>query len=318
MTGRTERGRAVVVVGSEGFIGGAFARRLRREWRPMFGIRSRAELQTTAARRVLRNADVVFYLAGSLSPVLAAQRPDLVRRETDSLDYCLEVCGGGRRRPRLVFASSGGTIYSSQRPPPYREGDEVAPSNRYGEMKLAMEARILGSEYVTPQIVRLSNVYGPGQHARRGVGVISHWLEAISRGESLALFGDPRSTRDYVFIDDVVSALLRFIDVPGSLPGVINIGSGQATELSTLARTVSECTGGGELNISRRGARRSDRSRVWLEVELARQVLDWSPQTELAAGIETTWRLGFSESRRFLTLPPSPGRGSFAPGRAVF
>ena len=131
----------------------------------------------------------------------------------------------------MVLVSSGGTVYDPAVPPPYPESAPTRPRTAYGRAKLALEGQRSPAAGL-PDWVTLwvANVYGPGQPAVSGQGVDGYWLRAAAEGEPLTVYGNPDSTRDYVYVGDVAEAMLAThrAAVP---PPVVNVGSGEPTSL---------------------------------------------------------------------------------------
>jgi UDP-glucose 4-epimerase len=209
----------------------------------------------------------------------------------------LAACGRDGRRPAVVLLSSGGTVYSPAGRPPFRETSEVGPAGVYGRAKLAQEHAVLrAAEQVRPVILRLANVYGPGQSTHGAQGVVAHWLAAVAAGRPLRLIGEPSSRRDYVHVDDVAAAMVRVLRSQADplrraeLDGaVLNIGSGQPTSLTELSAVVRAAVDR-PIEIVRAPGRGFDRTDVWLDVRRAASVLGWTPGIGLADGVARTWR----------------------------
>lgn len=227
----------------------------------------------------LRYADVVYYLASRANPATAEREPELVAEELDAFGAFLGAISQASPRPLVVFPSSGGTVYDTDVAPPYTEASPVRPRGAYGRSRLEME-RLLLAEEGPATVLRISNVYGPGQRTGRGQGVIAHWVEAAAQGEPITLFGDPDVIRDFVHVDDVARAALA---VTRLSPPVVNIGSGVATSLGSLAALVDEVFGGVE--IVREPDRGFDVPHNWLDVTLAREALGWEPTVSLREGL---------------------------------
>jgi UDP-glucose 4-epimerase len=239
----------------------------------------------------LAEADIVYFLAAGLSPVLAEQRPDLVEAERGLLVEVLEALSAPGRRPVFVLASSGGAVYAPEIVPPYRETTSTRPDSAYGHAKLRLEGELFQyADAVRAVVARLSNVYGPGQRAARGFGVLPHWLTAAARGEPVRVFGDPHVVRDYVHVDDVTRLLLALRGRAGGghLPAVVNVGSGVPTSLSGLLDIVSGVTGGSVAVRWERG-RSFDHQGNWLDVSRARAELGWQAAIPLAEGVRQCW-----------------------------
>ena len=129
---------------------------------------------------------------------------------------------------KVVYFSSGGTVYGMPESIPITEDHPTNPLNSYGITKLAIEkytamhARRFGIDY---SIVRPSNVYGPGQRLHYGQGVIGIMASRALRGEVLEVWGEGTDKRDYLFVDDLVSAIVKLLAYRGSFR-VFNVSSG--------------------------------------------------------------------------------------------
>jgi UDP-glucose 4-epimerase len=292
----TDTGAAVI--GAGGFVGSRLVSALAAGGVPTASFtRLRPFLDGDGLARQVREARVIFYLATSVNPGIAERYPDRVAADHDTFRELLERLRRDDSGPTVVFAGSG-TVYDPQADPPYSEFAPTRAGSGYGEGKLRMERTLLSYvDAVRPVMLRLASMYGPGGRARPGFGVIPHWLGALARGEPVELIGDPRVCRDFVYVDDVVEAMLRIHSVVVSgdpdradrLPTVLNLGSGVATSLADLLREVSAVTGI-EPVVRRRAGRRFDRRALWLDVRLAAQTLGWRPRTSLAEGLAHAWQ----------------------------
>ncbi|GIJ76655.1 UDP-glucose 4-epimerase [Micromonospora phaseoli] len=286
-----------VVVGSDGFIGANLCRALdRRNLSPRRVPRPRNAADDHRFVDTISQSDLVFYAASTITPSKACGQPELVEVDQRALGTALEACKLGARRPTFVLLGSGGTAYRPDAPPPLAESSPLGPDSVYGQAKLAQERALWeADDHVRPVVLRLSNVYGPGQRARGGLGVVSYWLEAASAQRPLQVFGDLATRRDYVYIDDVVSALLavreRHLDrdTREALDGaVLNVGAGRPTSLAELLEVVTAAIGRPPtVEFSER--RTFDRRDIWLDVRRASALLGWRPTTDLRSGVARTW-----------------------------
>jgi UDP-glucose 4-epimerase len=234
----------------------------------------------------LSESSVLYWLAGSSRPGTADHLGVSIAPDVVELQRLLEQLAGLRRRPRLVLASSGGTVYDRTFPAPYSEGAPTRPVSRYGQIMLEMESLVEG---FASRTLRISNAYGPGQRPVKSQGVIAHWLTAALDRRPIRVYGSDRIARDYVFVDDVVDALV-LAGGASAPPGVFNIGSGRPTPLAELIEAVAVAVHPSVVEIERLPARSFDGPSTWLDVRRAASVLGWSPRTRLADGIEATWR----------------------------
>jgi UDP-glucose 4-epimerase len=230
--------------------------------------------------------DVVFHLAAQADVATSVQRPafdaDVNVVGTVRMLEAARVAGA-----RVVFASSGGAIYGECERPA-REEDEPRPLSPYAVSKLAGEEyvaawnRLHGTSHVA---LRLGNVYGPGQKPTLEGGVVAIFLERLSSGEEMQIFGDGTQTRDFIHVDDVVAA---FLAAAAAGSGVYNIGTGVETSVTELHRLCVEAAGV-EREPRYAPSRPGDLQRSVLDVRRAASELRWRPETPLDAGLARTW-----------------------------
>jgi UDP-glucose 4-epimerase len=279
----------VAVVGSSGFLGAAIADGFeKRNARVARFTRDAPVLLSGAIDERAAGARTVVWAASHVNPVLAVARPELVAAERAEFLDAMSAFATLRTAPRVVFLSSGGTIYGPPDRAPYAEGRAPHPVNAYGALKSALEAR-LRSTGLEAVALRVSNAYGPGQVPAPGQGVIAHWLSAALRHEPITVYGDWVATRDYVFIDDVVEAVVRAHELSGGLPPALNIGSGAPSTLNDVLAAVRAAVGADRLEVRVEARRETDTSDTWLDVSLARSALGWNAKVALAEGVESAW-----------------------------
>jgi UDP-glucose 4-epimerase len=301
---------AAGVVGAAGFIGSALVGRLRAS-----GVEVKAFTRTVsfmAGRERLApdasSSRTVFWLAASVNPAVAEERPDLVKGDLAIFEQLLRGAEATSEPPRIVLLSSGGVIYDPDLPPPYREDSPVRATTAYGESKLSLERLLWSADLPDDSkvVVRVSNAYGPGQPARRGQGVIAHWLHAASTRQPLVLLGAPETMRDYVYVGDIVDALVTVHRTPRPVPPIVNVGSGHGTSLDELANVVLDVVDDPALKVDARPARAFDLSRTWLDIELAARTLDWRPRTSLRDGVAAAWASVRERGDAVATSAPAP------------
>jgi UDP-glucose 4-epimerase len=228
--------------------------------------------------------DVCFHLAAQADVPTSVRRPDF-DADVNVVGSVRVLLAAGERTP-VVFSSTGGAIYG-ECARPAREGDPRRPLSPYGVAKLAGEEylaawnRLNRTRHTT---LRFGNVFGPRQEATLEGGVVAIFLEAMADGRETKIFGDGSQTRDFVHVDDIVSALLV---APGS-GGVFNVGSGVETSVGDLHARCRAVTGNDrppQLEPPREG----DLLRSALDVSHAEQELGWRPQLSLDDGLRRTW-----------------------------
>lgn len=198
---------------------------------------------------------------------------------------------------RVVFASSGGTVYGEGDRLPFSEPDQKLPTSPYGTAKLASEyylatfSQLYGIEAA---VLRYSNVYGPRQNPHGEAGVIAIFSKRIAAGEPITIFGDGKQTRDMVYALDVAEANVRA--ATATLPRLTsldarawNIGTGVETTVNQLAELLAQGAGK-QANIVRAPARAGEILRSALATDKAARELNWRPRTPLAEGLRATIR----------------------------
>jgi UDP-glucose 4-epimerase len=196
----------------------------------------------------------------------------------------------GRRPIPVVYASSA-AVYGECRSLPITEAAEARPRSAYGADKLGCElhARIASEVYGVPTVgLRFFNVYGPRQHPSSPYsGVISRFCRRLLRGEPIEVYGDGGQTRDFVFVGDVVRALLAAMRSNTGRPAVFNICSGTRTSVLGLARLIGELCGR-EPEIHFRPRRPGEIAHSWGDCGLARRALALPAPVALREGLEMT------------------------------
>jgi UDP-glucose 4-epimerase len=229
-------------------------------------------------------ADVVFHLAAQADVQTSMKRP--------GYDAAVNVVGTvnvlqGAQGAQVIFASSGGAGYG-ECPVPAAEDAPFLPLSPYGIAKkcgeeyLAGWNRIHGTSHVS---LRFANVYGERQDSGLEGGVVAIFLERLARGDDAVIYGDGEQSRDFVYVGDVVDAMLASVGRSG---GPYNVGTGVATtvnELHAAARRVA----GVEALPEHRETRLGDVVRSVLDPSRAGRELGWRAQVPLDDGIARTW-----------------------------
>jgi UDP-glucose 4-epimerase len=196
---------------------------------------------------------------------------------------------------RVVFASSGGTVYGESARLPVAESAPKLPASPYGTAKLASEyylatfAQLYGLETVA---LRYSNVYGPRQNPHGEAGVVAIFAHRVLAGQPLTVFGDGAQTRDMVFVQDVVDANLAasrvaLRPVDGIDGRAFNIGTGVETSVNDLAATLVALEGR-RLAIQHAAERPGELRRNALAVDKAAKALGWRASVPVEEGLRRT------------------------------
>jgi UDP-glucose 4-epimerase len=191
--------------------------------------------------------------------------------------------------PRVVFASSGGTVYGQPARLPVSERAALHPTAPYGAAKAAGETYVAAYQRLHGLAgcsLRLGNVYGPRQDPHGEAGVVSIFAGALAKGQPTTVFGDGTSTRDYVYVDDVVDAFLRCLGGKGD-GRRLNIGSGVGTSVRELHTLVAAAVGAPDAP-GYAPSRPGELQAIVLESGNARRTLGWEPAVGLAQGLAQT------------------------------
>ena len=192
--------------------------------------------------------------------------------------------------PKVVLASSG-AVYGEQKQPMMTEDLAPHPGSPYAVSKLSAEwyVRTIGAlSGIQTLCLRIFNAYGPGQHIPVShPPVIPNFIRQSLQNGTLVFHGDANQTRDYVYVDDVVNALVAAASAQGINGMVINVGSGSETSIRDLANVVIKVTGGNPEEVY--NTRISGGvSRMCADLTLAKEKLDYIPLVPLDMGIRLT------------------------------
>jgi UDP-glucose 4-epimerase len=250
----------------------------------------------TALAAAIETFDVVFHLVNGTTPLSANldMTGDVQRNVVTSLGL-LEICRK-LHVSRVVFVSSGGTIYGCPQQIPTPENAPTDPITAYGISKLATEKYLALYQHlhqVNYRVLRVANPYGPFQTPIKNQGVIAALISRAIQNESIEIWGDGSVVRDFIFIDDVVDALLAAAHDDGDAR-VFNIGSGEGKSLRDVVSAIENLLGT-KLNIESKPARPLDVPVSVLAIERARDILGWTPKTTFEEGLTQTiawWKRG--------------------------
>jgi len=241
-----------------------------------------------ALAETLAGVDAIICLAGSSTPAFADSDPE--NALLNSVHPALTTLETARRAgiPRVVLASSGGTIYGADAPTPTPESAPLRPSSLHGTNYLAVEGfadfyrREHGIEVV---VLRFSNVYGPGAISKGGQGVIAAWVSALALGHPVVVIGSDQARRDFVYSSDAAAAVEAALTIPA---GTYNVGGGKSTSLAELIIHLREISGE-DFKVEMRPGRGVDIPSTFLDIGKMRSVSSWEPKVEIAAGLRKVW-----------------------------
>jgi UDP-glucose 4-epimerase len=236
------------------------------------------------------DVSVVFHLAALPSVAKSVEEPVFVHEVTAT--GTLQVLDAARRTGvrRVVYAASS-SAYGDQPGVARRETDALLPLSPYAAAKLAGEhycqafTTAFGLETVR---LRFFNVFGPRQDAKSHYsGVIALFSAAMAAGRTPTIFGDGRQARDFVYVGNVVQALLRAADAPEAVGKVYNIGNGQSTEILDLVRELNQLLGT-DIRPTFAPPRAGDVRLSQADISRARIELGYEPQVSFRDGLART------------------------------
>jgi UDP-glucose 4-epimerase len=236
---------------------------------------------------ILKPNDFVYAFTGGAIPDPGRNRPrEQLDQTVGALLSLLEACRE-RRIGRLVYPSSGGTVYGRHRYLPIDEHHPTDPLSAYGVQKLAAEKylAVYNRLYdLDSFVLRIGNPYGPRQDPHKGQGLIAAFIYKALTGRPVEIWGDGESIRDYLYIDDVVDAIISVSYYPGK-ERIFNIGSGEGRSVNAIVRSLQDILGINAAEISWRPARAFDAPANVLDAALARRELGWRVTTPLEEGL---------------------------------
>ena len=296
-----------LITGAAGFLGSSLANHLAREGHQVRGL---DDLSTgdpkvlapdihftrgdTSDRpklwTLLQDVDVVYHLAARVS----VQESILYPRDYNTVNVGGTVALMEAMRDvgvkRVVLASSG-AVYGDLGDSTLIESGTPNPRSPYAVSKLAAEyyVRTIGNLWNIETVsLRIFNAYGLGQHLPPShPPVVPHYLRQALRGGTLVAHGDGSQTRDYVYVDDVVTAMVAASTAPSVNGLVINVGSGVETSIKDLIRTVLDVTDS-KANVIYNSQTTGGVSRMRADLNLAKEKLRFVPSIKLDEGLRLT------------------------------
>jgi len=234
------------------------------------------------------HAEVVVHCAAQVSVASSVRDPFLDARSNimGTARTVQAAASSGCRR--FVYVTTGGALYGEPRYLPCDEAHQIAPLSPYGLSKWTGERylTLLAPDSMPRIVLRLANVYGPRQRADGEGGVVSIFAERMKSGLPVEINGDGEQTRDFVYVGDVVDAVVAAINATSST--TVNIGTERAVSVLGLFWALSAIAGYSRSPVFVE-PRPGDIRHSCLAIGKARLELDWSPQTKLEAGLTETY-----------------------------
>ena len=250
----------------------------------------RCDIQSTDAATAVTNAEpqILIHHAAQMSVTRSVSDPAFDARV--NLLGLINLLEAGKQvgLERVIFASSGGTVYGDSDAMPFDENVPTHPVCPYGVSKLAGEHylfyyhKVFGIPYTA---LRYANVYGPRQDPHGEAGVVAIFSKQLLADKDCTIFGDGSQTRDYVYVGDVVRANMAALE--SDYIGALNIGTSKETDVNVLYAEIKQHVGGAGTAVNA-DPRDGELLRSVLDASKAKAVLDWQAEVDLADGLAST------------------------------
>ena len=238
----------------------------------------------------LKGVDVVVHLACSTVPGPSNENPiyDVETNVLGTISFLETALAEGVRR--VIFASSGGTVYGIPESLPICETHPTNPICSYGITKLTSEKYLALFNHLYDldyTVLRLGNAYGKGQRTNNVQGAVAVFLGKTMADENITVWGNGSVVRDYLCIDDLVAAFLKVIECK-TQSKVYNVAGGHPYSLNEVLTIIRDTTGK-NLQVEYAPHRSLDVPINYLNISLAAKELDWRPKISLREGISQFW-----------------------------
>ncbi len=236
----------------------------------------------------LKGCDIIYHLASTVLP--SSSNEDMIYDVSSNLVGTIKLLDLAVKHKvqKIIFASSGGTVYGVTGKFPISENHPTNPICSYGITKLAIEKYMtLYSRLYSIQIciLRIANPYGESQNINSGVGVIAKFCHQAVNDKAINVYGDGNVARDFIYINDLINVMINVLSIKETSL-VLNVGSGKATSLNDLIALIK--TNGIQLEVSYLKSRSFDVDSVCLNINRINCLLgtDDSNKTSLSQGVE--------------------------------
>lgn len=223
--------RKILITGSSGFVGKHLAKRLEKKYDIVeYDLQNGQDvLDEKFLLQKMKGADLVIHLAAFISATESWEKP-LEYFENNTMGTASVVnCAVKAGVKKIIFFSSAAAV--------------AKPMTPYGVSKInAEKILLLYRDKINVVIVRPENIYGPGQKEAYGY-VIHNFINAVKSGNPIKIYGDGKQTRDFIFIDDVVNTVEKFVEMEIKSGTIISLGTGVETRIIDLAKLVMKVIG---------------------------------------------------------------------------
>jgi UDP-glucose 4-epimerase len=246
-------------------------------------------MDDVALRSATQDIDTVYHLISTTFPSMTIESSvyDLLSNLLPTIRLVEACLANGVKK--IIYASSGGTVYGNPSIIPTPEDHPLVPTSAYGQSKLTIENYLnfyARSTNLDINILRISNPFGPSQKLLGVQGIIAVAMGCAYYGRALKLYGKGKAVRDYLYIEDVIDAMLLAVTYPGS--SVVNISAAVGHSVMEIVQAVEEISG---RTISKEFIpdRPGDVQINILDNQKALQLYGWTPKTAFPDGLAKTW-----------------------------
>lgn len=239
--------------------------------------------------RAVSGSELVIHLISSTLPGSSFKNPryDVETNVVGSIALFEQCVKAGIRK--VVFVSSGGTVYGIPQHLPIQETHPLNPITPYGVTKITIE-KYLGVYFyqhgLDYTVLRMSNPYGERQNPNTGQGVIATWMHRVRNGDPIEIWGDGKIVRDYIYVKDAVAAL-KMAALTESPEKIVNVGSGVGHSLLQVHDILEKCVGT-RVPVTFKDVRRVDVPANILDISLI-EALGWRTKIGLEEGMHIVW-----------------------------
>ncbi|RLA93459.1 MAG: NAD-dependent epimerase [Deltaproteobacteria bacterium] len=240
--------------------------------------------------RAIKGIDYIFHFIGTTLPKTSTENPVYdVETNVVSTLRLLDLASKEKIK-KIIFPSSGGTVYGVPQSIPISEDHPTNPICAYGISKLMIE-KYLELYYLTRgqnyACFRISNSYGERQNPKSIQGAVAVFLGLVKEGKPITIWGTGNITRDYIYVKDLVPTLIKAIEVE-SRWRVFNLGSGKGTSLNELIEIIKKVTQR-DVKVIYSQRRSIDVRTNVLDSSRAKEVFGFNPKVSLPEGVRKTW-----------------------------
>lgn len=226
-----------------------------------------------ALKAVIKEKDVIYHAICTLNPGNSNEKC-IFGYEKDFVQT-VKLCSYLKDTDcRMIFFSSGGTVYGNQKQQPITEEAVPVPINHYGNLKLCIENTMRTFNFQMKKnmlIARISNPYGPGQDYHKGVGFIDAAIKHVLNGETIEIWGEGNNVRDYIYIDDLCRMLYALVDYHGETE-VFNLSSNAGASQNDIIEILKTLSS--DVKVAYKPARSVDAKRIILDNSRIRSICD--------------------------------------------